>query len=116
MPSWPAALPQPVRSSLNIAPRENVLSYGGDVGAPITRRRYTSRLIDYSGQLFLSESERRTLDLFHKSDCEDGNLSFTMDDWLGGAEITCKWTGPPQFTQGGPSGYWFANIQFVKIE
>lgn len=115
MPTWPITLPEPTRGTLNIAPRENILSHSGDVGPPITRRRYTSRLIDYSAQLFLTEAQRQALDDFHHTECQDGSLSFNMDDWAGGSMITCKWTAPPQFSQGGPSGYWFVNVSFVKI-
>ena len=115
MPTWPTALPEPTRGTLNVVPRENVLSYSGDIGAPTTRRRYTSRLIDYSAQLFLTEAQRQLLDAFHHTDCQDGNLSFDMTDWIGAADATCKWTAPPQVSQGGPSGYWFVNVSFVKI-
>ena len=101
--------------SLTVAPRENILSYSGDVGAPITRRRYTSRLIDYSAQLFLTEALRLSLDNFHHDDCEDGSLPFTMNDWIGGDDHTFKWVSPPQFTQAGPSGHWIANVSFVRI-
>lgn len=116
MPTWPTSLPEPTRGTLNTAPRENVLAYSGDIGAPTTRRRYTSRLIDYSAQLFLTEAQRQALDAFHHTDCQDGNLTFDMTDWIGSASINCKWTAPPQYSQGGPSGYWFANVSFVKIE
>lgn len=116
MPTWPASLPQPVARSLSVVPRDNVLVSQGDVGAPITRRRYTSRLIDYSAQLFLTEAQRRTLDAFHHTQCQDGSLSFNMDDWIGNTMINCKWTGPPQVNQGGSPGYWFATVSFVKIE
>lgn len=115
MPSWPLSLPEPVSRSLSVTPRENVLAYQADIGEPITRRRTTARLVDYSAQLFVTEAMRRELDLFHHDDCEDGSLSFTMTNWVGGEEATMKWTAPPQFNQAGPSGYWFANVSFVKL-
>lgn len=115
MPTWPTALREPVRSTLQTQPRENIISSSGDVGPPITRRRYTSRLVDYNAQLFITEAQRQLLENFHHTDCADGSLSFDMRDWIGGSDATCKWTAPPQYSQAGPSGYWFANVAFVKI-
>lgn len=117
MPSWPSTLPEPVAGSLNVAPRDNILSYSGDIGAPTTRRRFTSRLIDYSARLYLSEAMRAELvDEFHHNQCADGSVSFTMSDWIGSGTITCKWTNPPQVSQAGPSGRWYVDVSFVKIE
>lgn len=97
-------------------PRENVIKSSGDVGPPITRRRYTSRLIDYSAQLLISADLKTELDEFHNSSCEDGNLSFTMIDWETGNTITCKWTAPPQYSEAGNFTHWFASVSFVKID
>ena len=82
----------------------------------MTRRRYTSRLIDYSAQLLVSDDQRTEIDEFHNVECEDGNLSFTMIDWVSGDLITCKWNSPPQFSEAGNFADWFANVSFVKIE
>jgi len=114
MPSWPVTLPAPLAGSLTVVSRENVISFSGDVGPPITRRRYTARMVDYSARLLISNALRLELDNFHRDDCEDGNLSFTMIDWVSGAVITCKWTSTPQFSEAGNITHYFANVSFVK--
>ncbi len=115
MPTWPSTMPEPLAGTLNVAARENMLSYSGDVGPPMTRRRFTARLVDYSGRLYLSEALRRELDEFHHTDCADGSVSFTMPDWIGGIIATFKWNSPPQVAQAGPSGRWYVDVTFVKI-
>ena len=115
MPTWPLSLPEPTRGTLNRVPRPNKIEPPIDVGPPMSRRRYTARLVDYSAQLFLSETQRQALDDFFHAECKDGNLTFDMTDWVGAASINCKWTSEPQEVQGGPSGYWFINVSFVKI-
>lgn len=115
MPNWPSDLPEPIAGSLVIAPRDDVLSFQADIGEPITRSRTTARLVDYQGQLYLSEAQRQQLDDFHRVDCARGTLSFDMTDWLGGTPARMKWVAPPTYQQAGPSGKWSVGVAFVKL-
>ena len=115
MADWPLSLPKPANASLVVSPRDNVAAFDPDVGPRIVRRRSTARVIDYQAQLYLSAAQRVTLDSFFHNDCQDGAVSFTMVDWLGGMLATFQWAAPPSYSQAGPSGRWFATVALVKL-
>ena len=115
MADWPLSLPKPANASLVVSPRDNVAAFDPDVGPRIVRRRSTARLIDYQAQLYLTAAQRVLLDTFFHDTCQDGALSFTMSDWLGGLQATFQFAAPPSYSQAGPSGKWFATVALVKL-
>lgn len=77
MPAWPASLPQYVEvSGYSEKPRKTVIRSTMDIGAK-QRRRATAAPEPVTVRVLLTQAQRATFVAFHKTDLQDGALSFT---------------------------------------
>ena len=95
MPAWPGSVPSsPLVGTMRIETDDVTVSFKPDVGPILRRRRYTAVSRKYEFDLMLTQAELNTLDTFFETTCEDGVLSFTMDDPATGLSATWYWDMP----------------------
>lgn len=81
MPTWPTDLPQyPLVSGFSIQPKQNVISFGTEVGPGKIRRRSTARIVSMPFSMYLNADQLQTFIAFFNDDLEDGALPFTLSD------------------------------------
>lgn len=102
MATWPASLPPPLVGTLTIVPERNIVAWQPEVGRPLKRRRYTAKRDRVAFAILLTTGAMRDdLQEFFRDDCEDGTVTFTMDDPDTGDERTFSWEAEPQIAHVG---------------
>lgn len=114
MATWPGSLPSmPRNGSFSMSPEDNVATWQPDAGRPLRRRRYTARRYLYGATVDLDEAQRDALIDFYTIMCQDGSLTFTMQDWVTGLVCTFSWIGAPEISHISKDS-WQASIQIAR--
>jgi hypothetical protein len=79
MPTFPAGLPKLEQSSYTETPRDTNVRTSMDAGPTFSRRRFTKKTSDVSGDLILTAAQLVTLETFYDTTLRGGSLSF---DWV----------------------------------
>lgn len=78
---WPAELPQVlILDNLSAEKQNNVIRTQMDAGPQKIRRRYTVATKNFSGQIVVTEAQRRVLEDWYDNDLASGALRFLMKD------------------------------------
>ena len=85
-----------------------------EIGAPLTRRRYSGKLSDLSGSVRLLGAEKATLYNFWFDTCAAGSLPFTWTDPLLEEACTFIFLAEPVFTPMG-GARWHASLRLRRV-
>lgn len=78
---WPAELPQVlILNNLSAEKQNNVIRTQMGAGPAKIRRRYTVATKNFSGQIVVTEAQRRVLENWFDNDLASGALRFAMKD------------------------------------
>ncbi|APX21321.1 hypothetical protein [Salipiger profundus] len=80
VPSWPTALPRPLRSSYRASATDPRLKRAQDAPVPAYRRRYSSVARGLQLSLVLSRAQKAVFDTFHTETTGFGTTPFWMPD------------------------------------
>lgn len=86
-----------LQGSVNEIHQDNIRRTEMDAGPPKVRRRYTAKVRTFSGQLFLTNTEKKTLESFFSSDCADGAIPFTWVHPFDNTSASMRFVGAPQY-------------------
>lgn len=100
-PSWPNTLPSGyLVGSFSYNLRPNTDPIDPEVGAPLTRVRFTGKHIDMPGELpLLTLTQLNTLLTFYETTCYFGSLRFDWTDPVTNTTAEFVWLSPPQVQQ-----------------
>lgn len=100
MPSFPALLVRAfLREGFSYQPTAGLTAViDPEIGASLTRARYTGVLSDITGSVRLIGPEKATLFNFWLSDCAKGSLPFDWEDPLLEEPCTLLFLAEPVFT------------------
>ena len=97
--TWPAALQDLwLKDGFREVPPKNVLRTNMDVGPPKVRRRTTSNVRSFFGQMFLTSARVATLDTYFVTTTKSGSLTIELKHPRTGATGTYRFVKEPQYT------------------
>lgn len=102
VPSWPAELPRPERSSWSAQPQDARLKRRSDAGPPGWRRRFSSAARLVSLSVFLSRDQKAVFDTFLAYTTGGGAVPFWMPDPTTDGWPLLSSDGTPLLVSGGP--------------
>lgn len=79
MPTFPSTLPNLEQGSYTEAPRDTNVRTSMDAGPDFSRRRFTKKTVDVTGDFSLTAAQLVTLETFYDTTLRSGSLSF---DWV----------------------------------
>lgn len=106
MATWPTSLPQILLlDGYDEQPVDNVIRSPVDQGPEITRPKYSSTPIDFTGSLILTSAQCDALDSFYDATLNFGTAQF---DWVNsrtGAAVSLKFRARPGYQGAGGGLY-----------
>lgn len=92
-------------------PVDNTIRPQPEVGEPLSRRRFTGEMDDFSGRFtFRTRQELAAFITFYRDDLEDGSLRFDFKHPITGADVEVMFMAPPRWSRNGVRS-WSAAVQ-----
>lgn len=91
--TWPFLLPGGLLAAgFSKQPQNNVIRTNMDAGPKKARRRYTAKLVNYSGKQVFDLAELSVFEQFYHYSLADGALRFNFDDPVTGETAEFRFT------------------------